>query len=132
MRTKGMKFRVIVAGGRDFCDYALLESSLDKILVRYPPEEVTIICGEARGADSLGKRYALEHGMSVQSFPAEWDRYGRSAGYVRNIDMADNADALVAFWDGNSRGTSNMIHLARERRLPIRIIDYTRQNSYEK
>lgn len=117
-------FRVIVAGSRDFCDYELLESKLDKLLARYDPQDLTIVCGEARGADSLGKRYAEEHGISVKSFPAEWERYGKSAGYKRNVQMAENADALVAFWDGKSRGTRHMIDIAIDHGLQVRIIRY--------
>lgn len=117
-------FRVIVAGSRDFCDYELMKSKLDKLLARYDPQDLTIVCGEARGADSLGKRYAEERGISVKSFPAEWERYGKSAGYKRNVQMAENADALVAFWDGKSRGTRHMIDIAIDHGLQVRIIRY--------
>lgn len=112
--------RIIVAGGRDFNDYELLCRKLDFFLSR--TENPVIICGEARGADSLGKRYALERGIPVLSFPADWDRYGKSAGFRRNKQMAENADALVAFWDGRSKGTANMIELMAGR--PVRIIKY--------
>ena len=117
-------FRVIIAGGRDFSDYELLKYKLDKLLARYDPQDLTIVCGEARGADSLGKRYAEERGISVNSFPAEWERYGKSAGYKRNVQMAENSDALVAFWDGKSRGTKHMIDIAIEHGLQVRIIRY--------
>lgn len=117
-------FRVIIAGGRDFSDYEMLLAQMDKLLVRYKPQEIQIVCGEARGADTLGKRYAQERGIQVTSFPADWERYGKRAGYLRNAEMAENADALVAFWDGKSRGTANMIELARQRGLQIRIIRY--------
>ena len=117
-------FRVIVAGSRDFCNYELMKSKLDKLLARYDPQDLTIVCGEARGADSLGKRYAEEHGISVKSFPAEWERYGKSAGYKRNVQMAENADALVAFWDGKSRGTRHIIDIAIDHGLQVRIIRY--------
>ena len=112
--------RIIVAGGRDFNDYELLCRKLDFFLSS--TENPVIVCGEARGADSLGKRYALERGIPVISFPADWDRYGKSAGFRRNKEMAANADALVAFWDGKSRGTANMIELMVGR--PVRIVKY--------
>ena len=115
--------RVIIAGGRDFDDYELLKSKMDKLL-QNQNDGVTVVCGEARGADTLGKRYAEERGFSVVSFPADWDRYGKRAGPVRNEEMAKNADALVAFWDGQSHGTKHMIDTARRYGLLVRAIRY--------
>ena len=116
--------RVIVAGGREFNDYELLKSTLDGLFSRLKDEDIQIVCGEARGADSLGKRYAQEHGIRVVSFPAEWDRFGKSAGYRRNVEMAEYANALVAFWNGESKGTNHMIETAKKYGLDIRIISY--------
>ncbi len=81
-------------------------------------------CGEAKGADLLGRRYGENVGYVVESFPAEWDKYGKRAGYIRNKAMADVADAVVAFWDGASEGTKHMIDIATEMNLPIRIKSY--------
>ena len=116
-------FKVIIAGGRDFTDYNLLVSSMDFYLSDVK-EEIEVVCGEARGADSLGKRYALEKGYSVKSFPANWNKYGKPAGFIRNKEMAEYADAVVCFWDGVSRGTANMVNLAKEYSLPLRIKRY--------
>ena len=113
-------FRVIIAGSRGFSDYDLLCEKCDKIFSRRKP--TAILCGEARGADLLGKRYAEEHSIPVKSFPADWDKYGKSAGFVRNKIMGDNADALVAFWDGKSTGTLHMIKVAADKDIPIRVI----------
>ena len=82
------------------------------------------VSGEARGADSLGKRLAYENEWEVLSFPADWDKYGKTAGYKRNDEMARNADALIAFWDGKSRGTKHMIDLAKKYDLQARIVMY--------
>jgi len=79
------------------------------------------VSGTARGADQLGERYAKERGYFIQRFPADWNAYGKAAGYIRNRKMAEYADALIAFWDGKSRGTLNMISLAKECGLQIRI-----------
>ena len=118
-------FRVIVAGGRDFDNYDLLCTKLDKILSKVSQtHEIHIVCGMARGADSLGAEYAKARGYAVDSYPAEWNRYGKRAGYLRNATMANNADALVAFWDTQSKGTSHMITLAREKQLKVRVILY--------
>ena len=116
------RFDVIIAGGREFNDYKLLSTKCDTLFSNKKP--TAIVCGEARGADSLGKRYAQERGIPVKSFPADWDKHGKKAGYIRNEEMAQHADALAVFWDGKSRGTANMIDLARRYKLAIRIIRY--------
>lgn len=116
-------FRVIIAGGRDFNNYENLASAMDLYLTNQK-KKIVIVCGMAKGADMLGERYAKERGYEIAYFPAEWNRYGRSAGMVRNIQMAYNADAVCAFWDGKSRGTKHMIDTAIERNLPVTIFRY--------
>lgn len=112
--------KIIVAGGRDFSDYNLLSKTLDHL--KKPFE---VVCGEARGADGLGKRYAIEHNLTVHRFPADWNTHGKSAGYIRNKQMAEFADGLIAFWDGSSRGTRHMIDLATKKGLKIAVVRYT-------
>ena len=104
-------FRLIIAGGRDFANYELLREFVDFKLSR-KQEEIQIISGGARGADAFGERYAAERGYLLRRFPADWKQYGKAAGVRRNKEMAQNADALIAFWDGISRGTKNMIEEA--------------------
>lgn len=116
-------FRVIIAGGRLFNDYTYLKESMDYFLQNIN-DEIIVVCGKARGTDTLGERYAKERGYTVHYFPADWNRYGKAAGYIRNEEMAKNADALVAFWDGKSRGTKNMIELANQYKLRVRIKSY--------
>lgn len=96
--------KVIIAGSRSFNNYSKLKRVMDTI------SALEIVCGEARGADSLGRRYAEENGIPIKSFPAQWDKYGKAAGIIRNHEMGDYADYLVAFWDGQSRGTKDMIN----------------------
>lgn len=117
-------FRVIVAGGRTFGDYELLKRKLDSALVNRVAEGITIVSGTARGADQLGEKYAKERGYEIASYPADWDQYGKSAGYIRNKEMAQNADALMAFWDGESRGTKHMIDLAHKHGLKVLVVNY--------
>ena len=114
--------RVIIAGGRDFSDYQLLKDRVNYYMSN--ASDVVVICGEAKGADLLGKNLAKENGWLVKSFPAKWELHGKSAGYIRNKEMADTADVLVAFWDGKSRGTANMIEIAKKKGLPVRIVRY--------
>lgn len=120
-------FHVIIAGGRDFRDYDLLVKTMNHLLSNIK-DDITVDCGKARGADTLGEQYAKEHGYPVQYFPADWDRYGKAAGYLRNTEMAKNADALVAFWDGMSLGTRHMIEIARSRGLKVRVKRYDKES----
>ena len=120
-------FRVIIAGGRDFKDYDLLVKTMNHLLSNIK-DDITVVCGKARGADTLGEQYAKEYGYSVQYFPADWDRYGKAAGYLRNTEMAKNADALAAFWDGMSLGTRHMIEIARSRGLKVRVKHYDKES----
>ncbi len=73
----------------------------------------------ARGADRLGERYAKERGYPVRLFPADWEKFGKSAGYRRNAEMAKYADGLIAFWDGRSAGTGHMIYLAKKNAIKV-------------
>ncbi|AUG88509.1 hypothetical protein PQC39_gp145 [Vibrio phage Vp_R1] len=116
--------KVIIAGGRDFINYRLLCAKVDKYR---KGSEVEIVCGLAKGADILGKRYALSHKLSVAEFPANWQRHGKSAGYIRNDQMAQYSDVLLAFWDGKSKGTKHMIDLAYKRGLEVHVFRYKRE-----
>lgn len=116
--------KVIVAGSRDFTDYSLVKSTLDALRESMPDTEIEIVHGDARGADKLGERYAKEHGLKFSAHPADWDRHGRSAGYRRNEDMAKISQALVAFWDGLSKGTKHMIDLAKQYKLKVKVVLY--------
>ena len=124
MGNSDNKVRIIVAGGRDFNNYVGLCDVMDKFLknLRGTPQ---IVCGMAKGADSLGERYAKEHNIDIAYFPADWNKHGNIAGFIRNSEMARNADALVAFWDGQSHGTEHMINLARSRGLYVLVVRYS-------
>ena len=114
--------KIIVAGSRNVTDYSLVESKLDYYFQNLDPKTIEIVSGGARGVDKLGERYAKEHGLACKVFPADWNRFGRSAGYKRNCEMGSYATHLVAFWDGQSPGTKHMIEYAKKRNLNIRIV----------
>lgn len=116
-------FKVIIAGTRDFNNYHLLKMKLDKILSNIT-DDIVIVSGKARGADTLGEKYAKEKGYQIAEFPADWEKFGRSAGYKRNVQMAEYADACVCFWDGRSPGTKHMINIANQYKLQIRVVKY--------
>jgi len=112
--------KIIIAGSRNFNDYNLLKSSCDNLLTKFT--NIEIVSGTARGADKLGERYAREKGYDIKEFPANWS-LGKSAGYIRNDEMAQYADMLIAFWDGTSKGTKHMIDLANKRGIKVIVID---------
>lgn len=114
--------RVIVAGSRGFNNYNLLEEKLNFFLQNY--DNITIISGGAKGADELGKIYAIANNYNLETYPAKWEQYGKRAGYIRNEEMAKVADACVVFWDGNSRGSKHMIDLAHKYELKVRVVKY--------
>lgn len=119
-------FKVIIAGGRDFNNYRLLTRKVDYFLSeKYKTgEEIQVVCGGARGADDLGRDYAEDRDIDVALFPADWNKHGKSAGYIRNQQMGDYADALIAFWDGESRGTKNMIDIMNKLGKLVRVVNY--------
>ena len=116
-------YRVIIAGSQSFADYKRLSKKMDFLLSNID-EDICIIGGEARGASALGKQYATDRKYQYRGFPAKWDAYEKRAGYLRNAEMADNADALVAFWDGISKGTKHMIEIATAKGLAVRVIRF--------
>ena len=118
-------FRLIVAGGRDFDNRELFVSELEKLCVAELVDyNVILISGMAKGADLMAYNYALQNQVEVASFPANWNEHGKAAGHIRNREMGDFADGLLAFWDGKSRGTQGMIQYMRKLEKPVRVVHY--------
>ncbi|WP_420422445.1 DUF2493 domain-containing protein [Simkania sp.] len=117
-------FKLIVAGSRTFNQYPILKKKLDFFLMHRLPK-VEIVSGKARGADRLGEEYAKERNLILKEFPADWNMYGKQAGLIRNAQMANYAHGLVAFWDGTSSGTQDMICKMKAQKKPIRIVRFT-------
>lgn len=120
-------FFCLVAGTRTFDDYDFLKQKLNIMLQNYP--KTVIVSGGAKGADSLAERYAEEYRLPFVLFPAEWDRYGKAAGYIRNKKMHEYIANMkhrgcAAFWDGKSKGTAHNFQLAEKYGTQIRIIRY--------
>lgn len=109
--------RVIVAGSRTADCMLELVSAIRKAGFVID----TVVSGTARGADRLGEQWAKANGVPIARYPADWDGLGKSAGYRRNEEMARNADALIALWDGESRGTIHMISIAKKAGLPVHV-----------
>ena len=132
-----MNYRIIIAGGRDFDDYYLLEDNLmewilDTYLYNHHSEDkcvIEFISGKTKGADTLGESFAKKFNYHIAKFPADWDKYGKAAGPIRNEQMAKYAaeadkGVLFAFWDGKSRGTKSMIDLAKQYGLEVHVVNY--------
>jgi hypothetical protein len=113
--------KVIIAGSRAFTDYQKLKKECNQFLQEQT--DIQIVSGDHyKGADKLGIQYANERGLNLIKFPADWDSYGKAAGPKRNSKMASYAHALIAFWDGKSRGTNNMIQLAKQKGLRVKVV----------
>lgn len=131
------ELRIIVAGSRDFQNYDLLRDTIMKFLEDKDDSDIVdnlshvkFISGTARGADVLGEQFAYTYGYNIVRFPADWDRLGRRAGYIRNAEMAKyaskdgNYGVLFAFWDGKSKGTKHMIDLANKYGLEVHVVNF--------
>ena len=124
--------KLLICGGRHFDDYSTLEAHVKKILsehsLRY--ENIEIVSGHCEGADRLGERFAAEHGVPVKLFPADWKKYGRAAGPIRNKQMVDYIsefpDSIVlGFVSENSKGTKNTIKQAQTKGILTVEIPYS-------
>ena len=122
--------RIIIAGSRTFADGRLMANTLvkymrDKDLTK---DQIEIVSGGAKGADKLAEELAKNNGLRFKQFPADWDQFGKYAGPERNRRMANYAaeetGVQLAFWDGSSRGTENMIDAAHKKGLDVRIIRF--------
>lgn len=113
--------KLIVAGIRSVKDYETIKTAIDK-LVSEGLAVTAIIEGTAKGVDCLASRYAIEHEIENIRVPAEWKVFNKGAGSVRNRKMAEMGDMLLAFWDGSSRGTLDMIKAAKKKGIPVRVV----------
>ena len=124
------RIKVIVAGSRDWPWPNYLKEAITFYLSRFSPEQLEIVCGEAAGPDTLGREWAEAHSVKVKSFPADWDTLGRKAGILRNIEMAEYATHLIAFWNGTSNGTKHMIDCAIEKGLRVKVVNLLKVIEY--
>lgn len=121
--------KLAIVGGRNFNDEFVMAEYIAIFMVAYTnqecdPPEVEIISGGAKGADTLGERFAKIYQCPITVFKPDWDKYGKSAGFIRNQTIVDDCDIVLAFWDGKSRGTANTIERAKKAKKPTFIIYY--------
>jgi len=122
--------KLTIIGSRTFNDYKLLKDEVDKVLKKYNITE--IVTGGARGADTLAEQYAKEKGLKLTIFPAEWNKYGKRAGFIRNDTIWQYADLGIAFWDGESRGTQHSFKLAEKYNKKLKIVRFKRIKNGQK
>lgn len=114
--------KVVIAGSRSFNDRLYLFGSCDQVLSGYlAAEDIEIVSGTASGADKLGEIYAEDNEYDLKQFPADWETHGKAAGPIRNREMAEYGDILIAFWDKESAGTKSMINEAVKHSLDVHI-----------
>lgn len=115
--------KTIIAGSRGFTDLDTLIMMMEK-LEKFPNfwKITEVVSGCAKGADTLGEDYADLESIPKAKFPADWKTHGKKAGYLRNSQMAEYADAAICFWDGESRGTAHMINLMDQIEKPCIIV----------
>lgn len=111
--------RTIIAGSRDLNSYELVCRAVEEC----GWEPTVVLSGTARGIDQMGERWASRNGITIERYPANWKIWGKRAGPLRNEKMANNADALIAVWDGLSRGTSHMIATAQRKGLRVYVLN---------
>lgn len=116
--------KIVVAGTRHFNDANLMRLELHKFVRELKTTNIEVVSGGAKGADTLGEKYAKHYKQKLKVFPADWEKYGRGAGHRRNAEMAKYADACIVFWDGKSKGTQSMIELAKKRSLTLKVVIY--------
>ena len=122
------EFKLIIAGGRDFTDSKKMHAAIDQLVNRGELKDyaVSIVTGMARGADMLGREFALAFNVKRYEFPADWNQYGKRAGFIRNKQMGDFADGLLAFQcrEQPTPGTAHMIKYMQSLGKPVHIIYY--------
>ncbi len=123
----GGKMKLAIVGSRTFNEFPILLYYLNTYFYNGYSQEFIfdqIISGGAKGADSLGERFANDYEIPVIVYSAEWEKYGKSAGFIRNQTIVDNCDMVLAFWDGESRGTADTIAKAKKAKKPTFIVYY--------
>ncbi len=114
--------RIVIAGCRNYTDYEEAKKYIDFCIKDIRKKYTLIfISGDCKGADKLGEKYAIENRFNIEKFPANWNKYGKSAGPKRNEIMAQKADYIICFWDKQSKGTKSMIYYAKKYNKPLRI-----------
>lgn len=134
------QFKLLICGSRTFDDYELLKREARFYILSYccvhdfdctEGDEIIIISGTAIGADQLGEKYAHEIGYKIEQYPAQWEKYGKRAGYIRNETMVSKADAVICFWDQKSKGTLHTINLCERYGKQVHVVKFKLKNNIQ-
>lgn len=101
--------KIAIVGSRNFTDMALLESTMRKHFLN---EKFTVVSGGAKGADKLAEFFCEKNNIDIEIIYPDWQKFGKAAGIIRNQKIVELADVVVAFWDGETKGTKNTIDSA--------------------
>lgn len=112
--------KLAVVGSRNFTNYKVASEVINNLRKEY--NITSLVSGGANGADKLAERYAEEYNMSIEIYKPDWDKFGKSAGFIRNQTIWDNSDLGVAFWDGKSKGTAHSFEIAKKQKKFLRIV----------
>ncbi|MFX4303025.1 DUF2493 domain-containing protein [Alicyclobacillus tolerans] len=113
----GEALKIAIVGSRNFPHREKIEDYIKNL-----DKDIIIVSGGARGVDAIAEQTARQLGLKTEIYPADWKKYGKSAGYRRNIQIAEALDRIVAFWDGKSKGTFHTIEIAKKQGKPVEIV----------
>ena len=111
--------KLAIVGSRGITSRRLLDNAMSE----YDEPITEIVSGGARGVDTMAEDWAVDNDVDTVIFPADWETHGKSAGYKRNVQIVEYADAVLALWDGKSKGTKHTIDIARRRDKPVRVLE---------
>ncbi len=111
--------KIAVVGSRDFPDTGFVQSIVTQLCKDLP--DMVLVSGGARGVDSWAEKIAKRKGIQTEIYPADWNRLGKAAGFIRNQDIVKAADLILIFWDGQSKGTQHTLELAQKARKPFNL-----------
>lgn len=117
--------KLMVCGSRTITDKDWIFKQIEDYIKELKAEDLVIIQGLAKGVDIIAKEWAENHNIKTLDFPAEWDKYGKSAGFKRNVTMVDECDCCLILWDGVSLGTKHDITLCKSKNKPHKIVSYS-------
>lgn len=114
--------KVAIIGSRSFSDYNFLVKEIESAV---SVSDITaIVSGGARGADSLGARFGQDYDIPTEIYMADWQKHGKAAGFIRNSEIVRNSDIIIAFWDGESRGTLDTMKKGKKNGVPVWVVCY--------
>lgn len=114
---------VAIVGSRNFASLGLVAATVSSLAAKLGAQNLTIVSGGAKGVDAAAEVAARALGVAVESIKPDWDKYGKTAGFLRNTEIIERADVVIAFWNGISRGTMDSVRKAAERGKKVTVLN---------